>query len=166
MRAGPGANRRAYAAILKLHRQLGIAVVLIVLMLAITGVLINHAPALGLDQSPVRQSWILRWYHPNAAPVLRAYRAADTWAVWVNGQVVVAGKRITAIDATPVGLVDGGRVLVMAFPDRALVVTPDGRLVETLTGAALPGRVEAIAPRDREDGVVIRAPAEIGRAHV
>jgi len=152
----PGISRRGRAGLLTLHRQLGIVAALIVVLLAITGLLINHAPALGLDHARVSESWILRLYNPNAVPDIRAYRAGGTWAVWSNGDVFVAGERTAEAGAAPVGLAGAGRVLVLAFPDEALVVTPDGRLVEALGAAALPGRLEAIAGRDGAGGVVVR----------
>jgi len=158
MRRRPGISRRGRATLLALHRQLGIVAALIVVALTITGLLINHAPALGLDQSMVAQSWILRLYNPNAAPQVHAFRAGETWAVWANGNVLLAGEQTAEVDAAPVGLADAGPVLVMAFPEQALVAMPDGRLVEALGAAALPGRVEAIAGRDDGRGVVVRTP--------
>ncbi|WP_340679579.1 PepSY-associated TM helix domain-containing protein [Paraglaciecola sp.] len=44
------------------HRRLGLATCLLLIVLALSGVLINHAHQMGLDQRGVKISWLLDYY--------------------------------------------------------------------------------------------------------
>jgi len=44
------------------HRYLGLASALFVIILSITGILLNHTESLRLDERPVAQRWLLNIY--------------------------------------------------------------------------------------------------------
>jgi len=142
---------------LKLHRWMGLAAGAILVLLAITGVLVNHSPALGLDTSNLHQDWLLTLYHDDAAVETRAYRLDGHWLGWADGTLALDGEAITGVDTAPVGAAATEPVLVAAFPETVVLITRDGRLVETLGAAALPGEVTALAA-GADGGVVARTP--------
>ena len=53
---------------LKWHRGLGIAAVLFVVTLAVTGILLNHNATLGLHQHQITHPWLLEHYDINSVP--------------------------------------------------------------------------------------------------
>ncbi|SDF58311.1 PepSY-associated TM region [Limimonas halophila] len=148
-------RKRLRAWNLKLHRWVGLAAGAVLVLLAVTGVLINHSPTLGLDDAELHRGWLLRLYHDDAAARTRAYRVDGRWLGWAGGTLVLDGERVTDIAGPPVGAVASARVLVAAGSTSLVLLTPDGRLVESLGAAALPGEPTALA-RAKDGGVVLR----------
>ena len=47
---------------LRWHRRIGLSVMLMVVFLAITGILLNHSPGIGLSKTTIKSSWLMNWY--------------------------------------------------------------------------------------------------------
>ena len=140
-----------------MHRWLGLAAGAILVLLAVTGVLINHSPALGLDSANLRQTWLLSLYHSEAAVETRAYRVDRHWLGWANGTLALDGEPVAEVEAAPVGAAATEPVLLAAFPETVVLLTRDGRVVETLGTAALPGEITGLTAGEN-GGVVVRTP--------
>ncbi len=126
------------------HRYLGLLAALFVVLLAVTGILLNHTEALGLDQREVHADWLLRWYGI-PQPVLDTARAG-------THRLLSDGERLQ-LDGHPVPLPRPGRLTAaLALDDLLLVgrehdlllLTPEGELADRL-----PVPVRALA-RDEE----------------
>lgn len=138
MTEAPPKRRRHFAR--KWHRWLGFVVAFPLLWLAITGVLLNHAQSLGLNDRMVTSPWILRHYNqlPEGRPL--AFRVGDRlvteWgselfldekALLLQGELVgaVAYKGQLVI-ATPdkIGVFDGSDEMLLELDDLSLPATP------------------------------------------
>ena len=64
----PKGYRRRRIPLLKWHRSLGIAAAFFAAVLAVTGILLNHNAALGLQQKQITQAWLLDHYDINSVP--------------------------------------------------------------------------------------------------
>ncbi len=78
----------------KWHGRLGLLASLFVLLLSITGVLINHAHNLKLDKSSVSQAWILNLYHLEA-PKIKASAVRNAWIVWQNNELYYNDQQLS-----------------------------------------------------------------------
>jgi len=128
------------------HRRLGLAAAVIVLLLAITGLLLNHAHRLGLDQAQVTASWLLKWYGFPTSNKALSYRAGDRWLSWTGARLYLDDKPVVETTVAPVGAVataDG--MLAVAFPGMLVVLASDGAVVERIGLESLPGTVERLA---------------------
>ena len=132
------------------HRYLGLLAALFVVLLAVTGILLNHTEALGLDQREVHADWLLRWYGI-PQPVLDTARAGSHY-------LVSDGERLQ-VDGHPVPVPRPGRLTAaLALDDLLLagrehdllLLTPEGELADRLR---LP--VQALA-RDGEGRAWVR----------
>jgi len=47
---------------LRWHRRIGLSIMVMVIFLAITGLLLNHSPGMGLSKQILRSQWLLDWY--------------------------------------------------------------------------------------------------------
>ena len=47
---------------LRWHRRIGLSIMVMVIFLAITGLLLNHSPGIGLSKQTLRSQWLLDWY--------------------------------------------------------------------------------------------------------
>jgi len=114
------------------HRRLGLAAAFFVLVLAATGIALNHTAELGLDQRHLKADWLLAWYG------IEAPTETISFAVGA-GVVTQLGDRVY-LDASPVeegveevsGAVSIGELVVTAVDGDLLVLTANGERVERL----------------------------------
>ena len=138
----------------RLHRWIGLWSFAVVLVIAITGVALNHTEALKLDDTHVTASPVLKRYgmEPDGEP---AVFAADKHllALW-EGECLFDG---VAVQSAPEGgeLVAAGRVnaaeFAFVFATEVIVCDADGGLVDRLDAASLPaGNMVAAGSDDDE----------------
>ena len=127
------------------HRRLGLAAAAIVLLLAVTGLLLNHADRLRLGAIELRSDWLLAWYGFPAVEEVVSYRAGEHWFSWSGTRLYVDDRMVVDAESAPVGAAraaDG--MFAVAFPDALVLVTASGELVERIGVAALPGEIERV----------------------
>jgi hypothetical protein len=140
------------------HRRLGLAAALIVLLLSVTGLLLNHTHRLGLDRMRVTANWLLDWYGIPTDDHALGYRAGDRWLLWNGAGLYLDDKPVAETAVAPVGaaaLPDG--MLAVAFPDMLILLASDGSLVERIGPQSLPGPLERVAVD--EGGLLVVATA-------
>ncbi|MBU3069783.1 PepSY-associated TM helix domain-containing protein [Aestuariicella sp. G3-2] len=114
------------------HRRLGVVAALIVVVVSITGFLLNHTSDLGLGSLPVRQAWLLQHYGVKA-PELTSFSVGDGWLSGDDqGYVYLNGQQAAQCRQRLVGGVLTDRWLVVACSHELLLLTPDGDLLERL----------------------------------
>jgi len=164
-RKSPAARRaRAMArtrAVYRWHRRIGIVAALLVVVLSLTGWMLNHTESLGLADRHVSAAWLLDWYGvgPETEPV--SFRAGEHWITWVDGHLYLNAKGRVAEDvARPIGAAATGDLVIAAAPEELLLFMPDGALVERMSETSLPGAVVAVG-RDAEGRLAVRTPAGV-----
>jgi len=134
------------------HRRLGVLAAAFVLMLSVTGIVLNHSPALGLDRTFVDWPWLSRAYGDGSAD-LPAYQPGQNWVFRAaNGRVYFNTIEVAPCSGHLVGALLVGELFIAACAEELLLITPDGELLEAVnTSAGLPvpvlgvGLVEADA---------------------
>jgi hypothetical protein len=120
------------------HRRIGATAAVFFLLLAVSGVLLNHPDATGLDDRKVHSAMLARWYGLKPARAEEIYRAGAHELAWGNGLWLLDG-RIVAEDApAPVGLLELDQRLYVASAESLSVFAADRRLIEKMSSAALP----------------------------
>ncbi len=127
----PGALRRW-------HRRIGIAAALFMLLLASSGVLLNHPGAWDLDKRKVHSALLARWYGFPLHPSRAVYAAGAHRLAWGNGTWLLDGRRVAEDAPAPVGMVQLAGSVYIASADALFEYGPDYALVEKLSTAALP----------------------------
>jgi PepSY-associated TM region len=139
------------------HARIGFAVLIFFVLIAATGVALNHGAALGLDSRYVHAEWIARWYGIRQEQPQQAYRTASHLLVAANGRWLLDGSPTGEKMPHPLGLVEIGELLVVGGESSLHVYRADGALVERLDGYALPGvPLKAIGTGDGE--LVVQTP--------
>lgn len=128
------------------HRYLGLAVALLAVVLALTGVMLNHTERLGLDQRQLSQRWLLNWYGIEPPPG-RFFRAGEQWLSQWNEQLYLGRRELSYRHARPlVGAVRLPEMIVAASDNELLLLTPEGQLIERLDGlSGVPSGIKNIA---------------------
>ena len=127
------------------HRRLGLFAALLALMLAVTGISLNHSSQLAMDQRFVESGWLYRLYGEKPLQLV-AYPVGERWLFRSP-----AGKvYLDAVEVAPCrGDLVGGQVssglVYVACEDELLLVTEEGELVESITASlGLPGRLMSV----------------------
>lgn len=119
----------------RLHRWLGLGAIVFVLVLAVTGWLLNHTDNLSLAKRHVALTPVLQWYGIEAPRVDAGYRLPDSdWLVQAAGGLYLNEHRIAAENDALIGAVavKPAGMIAAAFPETVYLFTPQGELVEKL----------------------------------
>ncbi|HEX4869833.1 MAG TPA: PepSY domain-containing protein [Moraxellaceae bacterium] len=148
--------------LLRWHRRLGIVSALFVLLLAATGLLLNHTHELGLDRLPLENSLLRRLY--GVAPAAEAAEAAAPALAQAlpGGELTARGGRLRMgerdIGDCPrlVGIVEQGGQVLAVCSNRLWLLTPDGQVIDQADSVrGVPEGLSAVA--EGEGQVLLRA---------
>ena len=131
--------------ILLWHRWLGLASVPFVVLLVVTGVLLERTEQLQFDQRYVAAEWLLSWYGvaPEEDPI--TYRAGEHWVTWLSGTLYLDHAPVQRDAAKLRGAAVVGPAIVAATSEALYLFTLDGELVEKVTPIGLDGAIDAMA---------------------
>lgn len=102
---------------------------LFVLLLAVTGILLNHSHALGFDKKPLQASI---WRYVYAAPVqtsVQGFRVGAHWLSSQGGKLYFDNTPLADCDSLLGALGRGGQILVVC-PRLLLLLTPEGQIID------------------------------------
>lgn len=128
------------------HRRLGLAAVIFVVLVSVTGILLNHTAALDLANRPVKQHWLLALYGIKT-PEVTSFAVGDQWVSHLGGERLYLDEQELAYCP---GRLQGAAALpdfsVAACGDELILFTADGEIVERIGAAyGIPQPVNALA---------------------
>ncbi len=127
------------------HRRLGLAASVIVLLLAVTGLLLNHADRLRLNEIELRPDWLLTWYGFSPIDTLVSHRTGDRWFSWSGARLYLDERTVMDASSAPVGAVQvADDVFAVGFADMLVLVNATGEIVERMGAGSIPGKIERI----------------------
>jgi len=133
------------------HMRIGLAAVVFFLFLAVTGVVLNHATGLGLDNRYVHAAWLAKWYGISAEAPRQAFRSGRHDLISANGRWMLDGRLSGEKLPQPLGLVELRDMVVVASSTSLYLYDKDGALVDRLEKGALPAvPVQAIGADERQ----------------
>lgn len=137
------------------HRYLGLAAAVFVIVIAITGLLLNHTDELALDQRKVSSDTVLNLYGiPQQLPAT-SYAAGSHLLTQINDQLYLDHTPIVGQPGKLRGAIATQGMLAAAVGDALLLLTPDGQLIERQTaGRGLPCVPEALGSSPDEQAVL------------
>jgi hypothetical protein len=119
------------------HRRIGLLAMLLVIILAITGIMLNHTERFKLDETYVNNSWLLNWYgiKPEDEPV--SFRITNengnhVISAWHN-QLFFNDTAITRLEQTMHGAIGGEQFIVVALDNEIILLSYEGELIERVT---------------------------------
>jgi hypothetical protein len=121
------------------HARIGFSAMLFFLILAVTGLMLNHGKDLGLDGRFVHAGWLARWYGIKTEPPRHAFRSGHHVLIAANGLWLLDGKTSGQTLPQPLGLIELADIFAVASEAALYVFREDGELIEKLEQGALPG---------------------------
>ncbi len=120
-------------ALIKWHRHLALSCLLLLLYLAITGLLLNHASDLKLEQRYLHSHALNSWYGMTPTPAIHFQLAADHWLSWQAGQLYADGQPLEGQHPQPpIGAVRVDDLLLVGFSNQGVLFSAAGERVENL----------------------------------
>jgi len=145
------------------HRWLGISVVLVVLLLAVSGIALNHSDDWRLDRRYVSWSWLLDAYGIRAPAPGASYADSGHRSTQLGQRLYFDAREVAQDFGTLHGMVVVGPLVLVASDVSALVLTPAGDIVESIDlGSMLPGPIERVGRLD--DRAVLQSAGTLYRS--
>jgi hypothetical protein len=119
------------------HRRIGLLALILVIILAITGIMLNHTEKFKLDETYINSSWLLNWYgiKPEDEPV--------SFLVTKNGEKHIISAwhdklffddtTITKLEQTMHGAIGAEQFIVVALDNEIILLSYDGEFIERVT---------------------------------
>ena len=128
------------------HRWLGIFSAIFVLLLAITGILINHSNPLSIDSAHVKQVWLLDYYGIKTPEQISIYLTSPHILASSNNLVWVDSHLVLESDSAIKGMVHFGEMVIAIDSNALYLISNEGALLETQDiNTGLPAKLTAIA---------------------
>lgn len=115
------------------HRRIGLCVLLLVIILAVTGIMLNHTEDFKLDETYVNNPWILDWYGIEAEDEPVSYRVDNhVISAWQN-QLFFDNRPITTLQQNMHGAIGAEQFIVVALDNEIILLSYEGELVERVS---------------------------------
>jgi len=128
--------------LIKWHRRAGIGAAVFVLILAVTGIALNHTTELALDKRHIDSPLILGWYGIEMPDQPRHFQAGEHIVSQLGDQLFIDGTVVLHSNVPLTGGAATPMFIAVAQPRELLLFTPAGELVERIN--ALPGQIKHI----------------------
>ena len=137
------------------HRWVGYSSMIFVLILSVTGLILNRTERLNLNQIQINNSYILSLYDlsPKTSPLY--YTDSGNWLSWFEGNLYYGNQLIGQKTSAPIGLVKLDHMIIIGNKDQLSLFLTDGSHVETLYRSDLPGEITALGKTRKGQLVVI-----------
>ena len=125
------------------HRRIGLVTALVVVLLSVTGLMLNHVGSIGGLHEPVRSLWLLKAYGIDA-PTPKSYAAGNRYVTSLGSDYFYLDTEESAYCRGALkGAVAYSDMIVVACGDELVLLSERGEVVERIGSAyGLPAPVE------------------------
>ncbi|MEZ5528455.1 MAG: PepSY-associated TM helix domain-containing protein [Porticoccaceae bacterium] len=133
----------------KWHRKIGLGIMAMVAFLAVSGLMLNHSPDLGLASKDLTAPWLLKWYGLTS-PELSGVRLGNHWISHPGGnELFVDDQPVASCQAPLLGAASYQAMMLALCRDGLVMLTAEGELLEKLdTLQGLPEDTEHLQVAD------------------
>lgn len=123
-------KKKLWPFLYKLHRYMGLLSALILIMLAVTGIALNHTEDLKLDKRKINSNTILNWYGIPSPQNLKSFATLDHWLTQVNQDIYVDNAMLITTEENLLGSIETEEFIVAALSNSLLLISVEGELIE------------------------------------
>jgi len=147
-----------WAFIHKWHRKVGITAAFFVMLLVVTGLLLNHTDKLTLQNIYVKNDTLLKWYHIQPKGQIKSFRVEKHWFTQIGSHLYFDQKELAVHIENLFGAVRISDGFVIALDESLLILTLSGEIVEGISGTdGVPAGVISIGLSESGDIVISAA---------
>jgi len=114
------------------HRYMGLSAALLVIILAVTGIFLNHTERLKLDEKFIESPWLLNWYDIEPPQRLISYLAKNNTVSLIEDQLYLNKQFMSGHYDSLAGAIHFQNMIVVAIDRQLLLFTVEGELIERL----------------------------------
>lgn len=111
---------------------MGVTAALFTVLIAVTGLLLNHTEDFQFDSHYVHNDWLLDWYGIRAPDTLLSFSAHDQQVTLMGEHLYLSQREIDGEYSHLVGAAYLDNLFVIAINDAVLLLTDQGEIVERL----------------------------------
>ncbi len=142
------------------HRYMGLSAAIFVLLIASTGLLLNHTNDFEFDKQYVQSGWILDWYGIKAPEQMLSFAADNHYITLMGEDLYMDQKELRGNSRQLVGASFINDIFVIAVNEHILLLTPDGEQIDYLGGKdGVPSGIQQIGI-DASGSIVVRTDYE------
>jgi prepilin-type processing-associated H-X9-DG protein len=131
------------------HRYIGISIAIFIIILSVTGIMLNHTNRLNLNKEYIKSEWLLNLYGISAPEKIISFHPGTHWVSQWGNILYLDGHSIGKTDKDIIGTVFFQDMIVIAQQDALLIYTRKGELIERVAGSeGVPPGIEAIGTTD------------------
>jgi uncharacterized iron-regulated membrane protein len=142
------AGRRG-SGLLRWHRRIGLVAAALVVILALSGVALNHTTALGLDRQAVTAPWLLDWLGAESKAEMHGYKVGQHQVTVLEDRVFFDGAMIAQRLDGIVGAVETANAIAVAGRTEILLLAENGDLIERISALPTPITGIGVTPDGR-----------------
>lgn len=124
---------------LKWHRRLGLVVAVLVVMLVVTGILINHSQSMGWHHKPVFSHWLARLYQIPPSVASQGYPVSDHWIAQLDNTIFLDDVPLVSCSDPLLGALQLSDLMAVVCGDSLWLFESSGELVEQVRGVPANG---------------------------
>ena len=146
-----------WAFIHKWHRKVGITAAFFVMLLVVTGLLLNHTDKLNLQNIFVQSEKLLEWYSIQPKGQMKGFKVDQHWLTQIDGRLYFDQIELADHIEDLYGAIRSSDSFVVALDGSLLILTQSGEIVERLSGSeGVPAGIKSIGLSSTGD-IVIKA---------
>ncbi len=128
-----------------LHRSMGVAVAVFLLLFSATGVILNHSAQFKLDQRYISSDWLMSHYGIGDAEADISFLVNNKIISQFDSQLFIDAEPITHVDRPLIGAIVLEDLLVLATDQALVLLTHEGEFVERMGAeAGVPAPIQNI----------------------
>lgn len=141
-------SRKKYFSVFLWHRRLGLLAVLFIIILAITGIMLNHTESLALDEKTIESDWLLDRYglNPHARPT--SYRAGDHVITLWDDELFFDRHSLSTSAGPLRGAVLASGMIAAGLEQQIILLDMKGQIIERMDVLSGSGGIKRMGLRD------------------
>lgn len=121
------------------HARIGVLAALFFMLLATSGIALNHTTALSLDKKSVNYPWLMHWYGLKQSIPETAYLVDGGYFLTWDNRWMMNQRQLKSDETQPViGALTWGEINAIATQNTLYLYTKNGQLVDKITADMLP----------------------------
>ncbi len=131
------------------HRRIGLSTIVLVIILAITGIMLNHTEALKLDESHIESSSLLNWYGLEPKGEITSYKIKSHIISSWDGQLFFNEMVLTNGQKNLHGAASTDQFIIVAFDKEIFLLTQQGEVIERLAAPKIFSNIKRLGLKNK-----------------
>jgi PepSY-associated transmembrane protein len=112
------------------HRRLGLLLVFFIIILAVTGIMLNHTNALQLGHTKVTNAIVLSLYEINPHSPILSYQTKEHIFSQLDEQIYFDHKKLLSVKQQLRGVTNTGEIIILVLSQDVILLSREGELID------------------------------------